>query len=72
MISVTRLNGEHLYVNADLIETVEATPDTLIAFTTGKKMMVLESVDEVVERIKEYRFETTAPRLVPNGRKKEG
>ncbi|MFP4200270.1 MAG: flagellar FlbD family protein [Clostridia bacterium] len=72
MISVTRLNGEQLYVNAELIETIEATPDTLISFTTGRKMMVLESVEEIVSRIIEYRSKKTTPRVVPKERKKEG
>jgi flagellar protein FlbD len=55
MIKVTRLNGEEIVVNADLIEFVEATPDTLITLTTGKKLMVQEPVDAVVERTVQYR-----------------
>ena len=50
MIKVTKLNGRELVVNADLIEFVEATPDTLISLTTGRKLMVLEDIDEVVAR----------------------
>jgi len=42
-------------VNADFIEFIEPTPDTVITLTTGKKMMVHETVDEVIERIVEYR-----------------
>lgn len=38
-------------VNADLIETVEATPDTVITLTTGHKLIVQESVDEVVRLV---------------------
>ena len=43
MIDVTRLNGKELTINAELIESVEETPDTVIALTTGKKIIVKES-----------------------------
>ncbi|HKK71573.1 MAG TPA: flagellar FlbD family protein [Candidatus Krumholzibacteria bacterium] len=55
MIEVTRLNGTGLVLNADLIEYVESTPDTLVSLTTGRKIMVTESVDEVVRRAIAYR-----------------
>jgi len=55
MIKVTKLNGRELVVNADLIEFVESTPDTLISLTTGRKIMVLEDLDEVVARAVGYR-----------------
>ena len=55
MIQVTRLNGTGLVLNADLIETVEATPDTLVSLTTGRKIMVTEAVDEIVRRAIAYR-----------------
>ena len=55
MIEVTRLNGTPLVLNADLIETVEATPDTLVSLTTGRKIMVTEAVDELVRRAIQYR-----------------
>ncbi len=45
MIKVTKLNGRELVVNADLIEFIESTPDTLISLTTGRKIMVLEELD---------------------------
>ena len=48
MIEVTRLNGTQILVNADLIELVEETPDTVITFTTGRKIIVKEyDLDEV-------------------------
>lgn len=50
MISLTRLNGKPFFLNALLIETVEATPDTVITLTSNKKVMVQESVAEVVQR----------------------
>jgi flagellar protein FlbD len=49
MIELTRFNGERFVVNADLIETVEATPDTVIRLTTGKKIIVRETVEKVVD-----------------------
>ena len=51
MIPVRRLNGRDLIVNADLIKTIEATPDTVLTLVTGEKLMVLDSVEEVLERV---------------------
>lgn len=50
MIKVTRLNGSELVINADLIEFVEAMPDTIISLVTGKKIMVKESAQSVIDR----------------------
>jgi flagellar protein FlbD len=47
---LTRLDGKDLVVNSDHILTVEATPDTVLLLTTGHKLMVAESVEEVMER----------------------
>jgi len=55
MIEVTRLGSQPIIVNADLIEFIEQTPDTMISTTSGKRIMVQESVDEVVQRVIEYR-----------------
>ena len=55
MIYVTRLDGSQLVVNADLIETVEHTADTVITLLDGKKLVVRTLVDEVVERVIGYR-----------------
>ena len=55
MIKVTRLDHSELVVNAELIETVEATPDTVITLTSGKKLVVSEDVDEIIRRVMEYR-----------------
>ena len=55
MIALTRLNGQEMVINAELIETVEKTPDTIIGLITGKRFMVRESVEEVTERVMEYR-----------------
>jgi flagellar protein FlbD len=55
MIRLTRINHVPLVLNSDLIEHVEITPDTVIAMTSGQKFMVLESADEVIERVVEFR-----------------
>ena len=55
MIHLTRLNESKIVLNSDLIEFVEALPDTIITLTTGKKIIVKESVDEIVEMVKDYK-----------------
>ena len=55
MIRLTRINHVPLVLNSDLIEHVEITPDTVIAMTSGQKYMVLESADEVIERVIDFR-----------------
>lgn len=54
MILVTRLNGKKFYINAELIQLVEATPDTVITLTNGTKYIVKDSAEEIVRRIIEY------------------
>lgn len=54
VILLTRLNGHKLVVNAELIKTVEETPDTTLTLINGDRMMVTESVEEVVQRAVEY------------------
>jgi flagellar protein FlbD len=55
MIYVTRLNHASVVLNCELIEHIETTPDTVISLTTGQKLMVLESADEIVARVVQYR-----------------
>ena len=55
MVTLTKLNGTPLVVNAEMIETLEATPDTIVTLTTGKKILVKEEIDKVIERIVDYR-----------------
>ena len=55
MIHLTRLNHLPLVLNADLIETIEVTPDTVISLTTGQKLVVREPAEEVVRRVVEFR-----------------
>lgn len=55
MIKVKKINGEEIVINAELIETVEARPDTTISLATGNKIIVKDTVSEVIEKIMEYR-----------------
>jgi flagellar protein FlbD len=57
MIRLTRLNHVPLVLNADLIEHMETTPDTVISMTSGQKFVVLESSDEVIRKVIEFRRE---------------
>ena len=54
MIKLTRLGGEQFILNADLIRYVEARPDTFITLTSGERLVVCESMDEVMQRAVEY------------------
>jgi flagellar protein FlbD len=54
MIKVTRLNGKEFVVNAELIQFMEATPDTVITLVNHEKVIVKEPVDEVVKRVVDY------------------
>jgi flagellar protein FlbD len=58
MVTLTRLNGSSIVVNAEMIETLEATPDTIVTLTNGKKLVAKESVQELIDRIVEYRRRT--------------
>jgi flagellar protein FlbD len=55
MIRVKKINGEEVVINAELIETVEARPDTTISLSTGNKIIVKDTVSEVIEKVIEYR-----------------
>jgi flagellar protein FlbD len=55
MITVTRLNGPAFALNPDLIERVEATPDTVIHLVGGTNYVVVETVDEIIMRVRESR-----------------
>jgi flagellar protein FlbD len=55
MISLTRLSGSVFVLNADLIERLDSTPDTVITLVDGKKYVVTETMVEVVEAIRTYR-----------------
>lgn len=55
MIEVTKLNNIKILINADLIESVEETPDTVISFTTGKKIVVKESRQDIKNLVISYK-----------------
>ena len=55
MILVTRLDGREVVINIDLVVTVEKTPDTVLTLTTGDRIMVRESLEEIVQRAVAYR-----------------
>jgi flagellar protein FlbD len=55
MIRVTRLDDTKYVINAHQIETIEATPDTVITFVSGRKVLVKESVDKIVDLVIKYR-----------------
>ena len=55
MIRLTKLNDQEIVINDDLIEFVESTPDTIISLVDGKKIMVRETPDEIIERVAAFR-----------------
>ena len=55
MILLSRLKGKQFVVNCELIKFIESTPDTLITLSTGEKLMVSETIDEVIDRTIEFR-----------------
>jgi flagellar protein FlbD len=61
MIRLTRINRVPLVLNSDLIQHVEATPDTVITLTSGQKLVVLESDEEVIEKVIEFRRAIVRP-----------
>jgi flagellar protein FlbD len=55
MIHLTRLNHHQLIINSDLIKAIESAPDTVLTLVTGEKIIVLESCEQVLEEIVEFR-----------------
>ena len=55
MINITRINGSEITINNDLIETIEATPDTTITMTTGKRIIARDSIDDIIKKIIAFR-----------------
>ncbi len=55
MIAVTRRNGTTFALNPDLIERVEATPDTVITLVAGTRYVVTETVEEVIREVRDFR-----------------
>ena len=67
MIRLTRISHASVVLNSDLIEHIESTPDTVISLTTGQKVVVLESCDEVIRRVVEFRRMLLQPPAVVPG-----
>ena len=63
MIKVTAMNNNEFVLNADHIEKIEEVPETLITLTNGKKYIVLESVEEVIEEVLRYKNKIVTYRL---------
>ncbi|HNO30452.1 MAG TPA: flagellar FlbD family protein [Anaerolineales bacterium] len=61
MILLTQTNGTKFYINPELIQTAEATPDTVITLVSNKKLIVRETPQEIAERFIEYRRKTLTP-----------
>lgn len=55
MIELTNIRGSKFTLNSDLIETLEATPDTVVSLINGKKYIVSETIEEIVEKVIEYK-----------------
>jgi flagellar protein FlbD len=66
MIFVTRLDGNEMLVNEDLISMAEATPDTVLTFTTGSKLMVKERLSDLAARVVDFKRRTYGPLEAPS------
>jgi flagellar protein FlbD len=60
MLNLTRLNRVPLVLNSDLIEHIEASPDTVVSLLNGQKLIVRETPDEIVDRVIQFRREVIA------------
>ncbi|UCC43421.1 MAG: flagellar FlbD family protein [Candidatus Zixiibacteriota bacterium] len=65
MIRVTRINDAQVVINADLIEFLESIPETMITLTTGKKIMVKETIDQIIDRVADFKRMSTTRSLTP-------
>ena len=55
MIELTRLNGNPMVLNSDLIKTAESSPDTMLTLINGEKLIVREDIADIVDRVLAYR-----------------
>jgi flagellar protein FlbD len=66
MIELTKFHGSRIIVNADLIEFIDSIPETVVVMSTGRRVIVTEQVQEVVEKVIEYRRRyLSAPHISP-------
>lgn len=63
MIKLLKLNGEEFILNCDLIETIEKTPDTIITLTNGKKFLVKDSIETIINKVVIYKQHLYKPIL---------
>lgn len=61
MIPLRRLNNQPIIVNCDLIESIESTPDTVVTLTSGNKLIVRDSLEEIRRRVIEFKREIYGP-----------
>lgn len=59
MIKLTRLNGSTFVLNCELIESIESTPDTVLTTIHGKKLVVSETIDQIVDKVIQYKGKIT-------------
>jgi flagellar protein FlbD len=64
MIEVSKINGKPVFVNPDLIRFIEATPDTVLTFTDGERMMVQDEPKVIIEKIIRFRRSCALPGIV--------
>jgi flagellar protein FlbD len=64
MISLRRLNNQAIMVNADLIESLESTPDTVVTLTSGNKLLVRDSMEEIQTKIIDFKRRIYGPKEV--------
>ncbi len=62
MIALRRLNNQPIMVNADLIESLESTPDTVVTLTSGNKLIVRDTPEEIADKIVAYQRKVQGPR----------
>ena len=55
MIKLTRFDNTSFIINCELIETIDETPDTVISTTSGKKYLVKETIEEIMEKVVQYK-----------------
>ncbi len=65
MIALRRLNNQSIMVNADLIESLESTPDTVVTLTSGNKLIVRDTMEEIQAKIIDYQRRVQGPKEVP-------
>jgi len=71
MLEVTRLNGQKIVINCELIEYIDANPDTTISLTTNNKFVVKENLEEVIEKIINYKRKIFSQNIKINENTKE-